>query len=174
MLTAYATILVFVLVAVAFVLGSMLAGRIVRPRPPASSLGRKLDAYESGEEPIQTAWFNFNPRFYLAALVFLIFDVEIAFVLPVAVVLKRWVAIGRAEAGGHGIGVMGVRALTEVLGFMIVLLLGLAYAWKKGDLDWIRTVGGAVPAGAPLPVTASRAGEIARRDGEASAESPHP
>ena len=158
MLTAYATILAFVLVAVAFVLGSMVAGRLVRPRPPVESLGRKLDAYESGEEPIQTAWFNFNPRFYLVALVFLVFDVEIAFVLPVAVVFKRWVTLGRAEAG-HGIGVLGMRAVVEIFGFVAVLLLGLAYAWKKGDLEWIRTVGGATPAGRSLPVVASRAGE---------------
>ena len=151
MLTAYATILVFVLVAVAFVFGSLVVGRFVRPRPAAASQGAKLEAYESGEEPVRTAWFNFNPRFYLVALVFLIFDVEIAFILPVAVVFKRWAHLG------HG---MAARAIVEIFMFVAVLLLGLAYAWKKGDLEWIRSAGGATPAGAPLPVAPSRAGEV--------------
>ena len=148
MLTAYATVLVFLLVAWAFVLGSMLAGRLVRPRPPAAGQGAKLGTYESGEDPIFSAWFNFNPRFYLVALVFLVFDVEIALIYPVAVVFKRLVA------DGHGL-----RALGEIFAFVGVLLLGLAYVWKKGDLEWIRTVEGARPAGAKLPVQQTRAGE---------------
>ena len=146
MLTAYATVLFFLLVAWAFVLGSMLAGKLVRSSPPTERQGAKLATYESGEEPVKTAWFNFNPRFYLVALVFLVFDVEIALVYPVAVVFKR------LAADGHGL-----RALVEIFSFVCVLLLGLAYAWKKGDLEWIRTVDGARPAGASLPVVKSRA-----------------
>ena len=152
MLTAYATVLVFVLVAWAFVLGSMLVGKLVRPNPSkerAGAQGAKLATYESGEDPVLSAWFNFNPRFYLVALVFLVFDVEIALIYPVAVVFKRLVE------DGHG-----VRALVEVFAFVGVLLLGLAYVWKKGDLEWIRTVDGARPAGASLPVARSRAGEL--------------
>jgi NADH-quinone oxidoreductase subunit A len=157
MLTAYATVLVFGLVAWAFVLASMLAGKIVRPRPRYQR-DAKLATYESGEDAIASAWFNFNPRFYLVALVFLIFDVEIALIYPVAVVFKRLVA------DGHG-----VRALVEIFAFVGVLLLGLAYVWKKGDLDWIRTIEGvtpdrsgrgASPAGASIPVAKSRAGEV--------------
>jgi len=97
MLTAYATVLVFMLVAWAFVLGSMLAGKLVRPRlsfAQREERGAKLATYESGEEATSGAWFNFNPRFYLVALVFLIFDVEIALIYPVAVVFKRLVAGG--------------------------------------------------------------------------------
>ena len=151
MLTAYATVLVFILVAWAFAFASMLASRLVRPRPRADADGQraKLGTYESGEDPVLGAWFNFNPRFYLVALVFLVFDVEIALIYPVAVVFKR------LTADGHGL-----RALGEIFAFMGVLLLGLAYVWKKGDLEWIRTVGGARPAGAPLPVGKSRAGEV--------------
>jgi NADH-quinone oxidoreductase subunit A len=148
MLMAYATVLVFMLVAWAFVLGSMLAGRLVRPRPAKERQGAKLETYESGEEPVLGAWFNFNPRFYLIALVFLIFDVEIALIYPVAVVFKRLVA------DGHG-----GRALLEVFAFVGVLLFGLAYVWKKGDLEWIRLVEGDRPASAPLLVTKSRVGE---------------
>ena len=123
----------------------------MRPRPPAGAPGQaaKLGTYESGEEPVLSAWFNFNPRFYLVALVFLVFDVEIALIYPVAVVFKRLVA------DGHGL-----RALGEIFAFVGVLLLGLAYVWKKGDLEWIRTVEGARPAGAELEVTKSRAGEL--------------
>ena len=130
MLTAYATVLVFLLVAWAFVLGSMLAGKLVRPAPsPETAAQRsKLATYESGEDPVLSAWFNFNPRFYLVALVFLIFDVEVALIYPVAVVFKRLVA------DGHGL-----RALGEIFAFVGVLLLGLAYVWKKGDLEWTRT-----------------------------------
>jgi NADH-quinone oxidoreductase subunit A len=128
MLTAYATVLAFLLVAWAFVLGSMLAGKLVRPNPPPAEQGAKLTAYESGEDPVATAWFNFNPRFYMVALVFLIFDVEIALIYPVAVVFKRLVA------DGHGL-----RAFGEIFAFVAVLLLGLAYVWKKGDLEWTRT-----------------------------------
>ena len=158
MLTAYATVLVFMLVAWAFVLGSMLAGKLVRPRlsfAQREERGAKLATYESGEEATSGAWFNFNPRFYLVALVFLIFDVEIALIYPVAVVFKRLVA------DGHG-----GRALFEIFAFVGVLLLGLAYVWKKGDLEWIRPLDGigvsgvAGAAGAPLPVTKSRAGEL--------------
>ena len=147
MLTAYATVLVFGLVAWAFVLASLLLGKLVRPNPPEDRQGAKLGTYESGEEPVMPAWFNFNPRFYLAALVFLIFDVEIALVYPVVVVFKRWVS------GGHA-----APATVELFGFVAVLLLGLAYVWKKGDLEWIKTVDGAEPAGASLPVKRSAAG----------------
>jgi NADH-quinone oxidoreductase subunit A len=158
MLTAYATVLAFVLVAWAFVFGSMLAGKLVRPNPSKrrpDAQGAKLATYESGEDPVATAWFNFNPRFYLVALVFLIFDVEVALIYPVAVVFKR------LTEDGHG-----VRALLEIFGFVGVLLLGLAYVWKKGDLEWVYSlsrvdgVDGARPAGASLPVTKSRAGEV--------------
>jgi NADH-quinone oxidoreductase subunit A len=156
MLTAYATVLVFMLVAWAFVLGSLLAGKLLRPRPSREPQGAKLETYESGEEATSGAWFNFNPRFYLVALVFLVFDVEIALIYPVAVVFKRLVADGHAA-----------RALFEIFAFIGVLLLGLAYVWKKGDLEWIRPVDAAgaggtarAAAGAPLLVNKSRAGEL--------------
>ena len=69
-------------------------GWLVRPHTPNPE---KLATYECGELPVQAAWFNFNPRFYIVALVFLVFDVEVAFTYPVAVVFRRWVARG---AGG--------------------------------------------------------------------------
>src|SRR5205085_6826785 len=99
-------------------------GWLVRPRVPNEI---KATIYECGEKPIQQAWFNFNPRFYIVALIFLIFDVEVAFTYPVAVVFKRWVAEG-----------MGAIAFGEVVVFVLILGVGLAYVWRKGDLEWIR------------------------------------
>src|SRR5215813_9359961 len=99
-------------------------GWLVRPHTPNPE---KLATYECGEIPVQAAWFNFNPRFYIVALVFLVFDVEVAFTYPVAVVFRRWVASG---SGGY--------AFAELFVFVAILVLGLAYVWKKGDLEWIR------------------------------------
>ena len=126
MLTAYATILAFAVVARGFVLVSLAVGKLIRPKvtPDATN-----ETYECGEAPVGQAWFNFNPRFYIVTLIFIVFDVEIAFIYPVAVVFRRWV-----EAG------VGLFAAVEIALFMAVLLLGLAYVWRKGDLQWIRTV----------------------------------
>ena len=126
MLLAYASIAAFFLVAAGFMLGSLAFGGLLRPRRPYAE---KNATYECGEEATGQAWFNFNPRFYIIALIFIIFDVEIAFIYPVAVVYKRWVSQGR---GGF--------ALVEMLLFVAVLLLGLAYVWIKGDLRWIRAL----------------------------------
>jgi NADH-quinone oxidoreductase subunit A len=153
MLMAYASVAIFTIVAAGFVLGSMIFGKLLRPNQKPGEGGQKLEVYECGEAPETQAWFNFNPRFYVIALVFLIFDVEIAFLYPVATVFKRWVTQG---LGGY--------AAIEIFGFIGVLLLGLAYVWRKGDLEWVRTlradlVKGAASAGVPLVVKKSRAGE---------------
>ena len=126
MLMAYATVSAFFVVAAAFILGSLLFGKLVRPR---RLYPEKLETYECGEAPIGPAWFNFNPRFYIVALVYVVFDVEIAFIYPVASVFRRWVDQGR-----------GFVALLELGTFVVVLLFGLAYVWAKGDLDWVRAI----------------------------------
>jgi NADH-quinone oxidoreductase subunit A len=119
-----ASIFFFVAVGLSVPLAMLTVGWLVRPRTPNPA---KLTIYECGELPAQAAWFNFNPRFYIVALVFLVFDVEVAFTYPAALVFRRWVAIG---AGGV--------AFAELALFVAVLLLGLAYVWRRGDLDWIR------------------------------------
>ena len=133
MLMAYASVGAFFLVAIGFILGSMLAGSLLRPNKP--SVGKNM-TYECGEAPIGQAWFNFNPRFYIIALIYIVFDVEIAFIYPIATVFKRWVAAGQ-----------GATAFFEVLTFVAILLLGLVYVWVEGDLEWIRTIrtAGATP-----------------------------
>jgi NADH-quinone oxidoreductase subunit A len=86
--------------------------------------------YECGEQAIGAAWFNFNPRFYVVALVFLIFDIEIAFTYPVATVFRRWLATGD-----------GAVAFAEIGCFIALLAFGLAYVWRRGDLEWLRSAG---------------------------------
>jgi NADH-quinone oxidoreductase subunit A len=119
-----ASIFFFVAVGLSVPLLMLGLGWVVRPRVPNA---QKLTVYECGEVPIHSAWFNFNPRFYIVALVFLVFDVEVAFTYPVAVVFRRWVARG-----------MGGFAFVELLVFVAILALGLAYVWRHGDLEWIK------------------------------------
>jgi NADH-quinone oxidoreductase subunit A len=122
----FATVLVILLASAAFVGVSLLAGLLVRPRVPNAE---KRTIYDCGERPIGSAWFNFNPRFYVMALVFIIFDVEIALTFPAAVVVRAWMIAGRAWF-----------AVAEIGLFLVVLVLALAYVWGKGDLDWVRDV----------------------------------
>jgi NADH-quinone oxidoreductase subunit A len=117
---------VLVLVLLSFVLcGLMLGlGLLLRPANPSPA---KLTTYECGEPPSGSAWINFNIRFYLIALVFVIFDVELAFVYPVVTVYRDWIAHGR-----------GVFALGEIAVFVGILAVGLVYVWVKGDLEWLK------------------------------------
>ncbi len=123
----YLSVLVFLLVIVGFVIGSLAASKLLQTQGPAST--DKMTTYECGERPMGPAWFNFNPRFYVIAIVFVIFDVEVAFMFPVAVVFQDWVTAGH---GGF--------ALLEITVFVSLLVLGLAYIWVKGDINWIKTV----------------------------------
>ncbi len=120
----FANVLVFFLLA--FVLcGLMLGlGILLRPANPSHA---KLSTYECGEPPSGPAWINFNIRFYLIALVFVIFDVELAFVYPVVAVFRTWIDAGR-----------GAFALTEIAVFVGILAVGLVYVWVKGDLEWLK------------------------------------
>ena len=127
MLVHFGAVLAFALVACGFLLATLTLGRLLRPSTQNAAKGT---VYECGEQPIGAGWFNFNPRFYVVALVFLIFDVEVAFTFPVAAVFQRWLANGE-----------GLTALVEIALFVAVLAVGLAYVWRKGDLEWIRAPG---------------------------------
>lgn len=128
MLMAYASVAAFFLVAALFIFGSLVLGKLIRPN---NLYAAKLETYECGEAPVGPAWFNFNPRFYIVALIYIVFDVEIAFIYPVATVFKRWVEQGN-----------GLFALIEIFTFVAILMLGLVYVWAKGDLEWIRSLKG--------------------------------
>ena len=119
-----ANILFFVGVGVSVPFLMLFVGWLLRPKVPQAE---KSMIYECGEVPVEQAWFNFNPRFYIVALIFLVFDVEVAFTYPVATVFKRYVAMGQ-----------GGLAFAELFTFIAILILGLAYVWRHGDLEWIR------------------------------------
>ena len=91
----FGTVLVFAVVAVGFALGGITASRLLAPKIPNAE---KSSIYECGERPVGVAWFNFNPRFYLVALVFVIFEVDIALTFPVVAVYRQWVATSPAFA----------------------------------------------------------------------------
>jgi NADH-quinone oxidoreductase subunit A len=121
----FAVILLFFGFGAAFVFLLLFVAKLLGPKPPPNR--DKLLPYECGEIPVGPAWFNFNPRFYIIALIFVIFEVEVAFMYPVAVVFREWTAAGR-----------GLLAFGEILVFVLVLSAGLAYVWAKGDLDWVK------------------------------------
>ena len=105
-----------------------LANRVISTSKPNPI---KLSSYECGEEPTGNAWLTFNSRFYVIALVFLLFDVEMVFVFPWATVFGNRELIA-ADAR------WGWISLTEMFIFLGILILGLAYVWRKGDLNWIK------------------------------------
>lgn len=117
-------ILVFTILGLGFCAVHLAIGRLLRPHNPEA---KKLTTYECGELPTGGAWINFNIRFYLIALVFLVFEIEIAFIIPVAVAFRDWVLKGQ-----------GLFALTEILLFLGILAVGLVYVWAKRDLEWIK------------------------------------
>jgi NADH-quinone oxidoreductase subunit A len=113
-------LLVFFLAAAAVVLvgGTLSISRIIRPRNPNRE---KLEAYESGVDPVGTIWAQSQIRYYIFALLFVMFDVEAVFLFPWAVRLEEFGVFGLIE--------MGI--------FVVILLLGLIYAWRKGVLRWV-------------------------------------
>lgn len=115
-------LLIMVLGGIAVALGGLLAGAIVRRKIPHPE---KDAAYECGEPAIGQAWVQFDLRFYVAALVFLIFDIEIALFWPWAVVFA---------AGG-------IAAMWDMLFFFGVIVVGFLYLWRFGYLDWVRATG---------------------------------
>jgi NADH-quinone oxidoreductase subunit A len=117
MLENYFPILMFILVGLAFGVVPMLAGRILAPNRPDSE---KLSPYECGFEAFEDARMKFDVRYYLVAILFILFDLEIAFLFPWAIVLKE-------------IGLFGYVAMMIFLGILVV---GFVYEWMKGALEW--------------------------------------
>jgi NADH-quinone oxidoreductase subunit A len=126
----YLNALVFAAVGFVFVFANLIVASILRPKRK-TDVG--LETYECGEETIGDAWIQFDIRYYTVALVYVIFAVEIAFLFPWALVLGDAVA-ERGAARGTGIGAF---VLVEGILFIVILFLGLAYVWAKGDLDWV-------------------------------------
>jgi NADH-quinone oxidoreductase subunit A len=117
-ISEFGKVFLFLAVGVIFVVLGFVTSRLIRPHRPYKE---KLTTYECGEEPKGSAWIQFNIRFYVIALIFIIFDVEVLFLYPWATVFKQ----------------LGAFALIEVFVFLGILTLGLAYACSKGDLNWV-------------------------------------
>lgn len=127
-LTEFGKILLIGVAGILLVLFTLLLGKILSPKKPTPE---KLTTYECGEETVGNAWIQFNPRFYVIALVFLLFDVELLFIFPWATVF------GHAELIAADMR-WGWFALVEMALFVGILIIGLVYVWKKGDLQWIK------------------------------------
>jgi NADH-quinone oxidoreductase subunit A len=122
-LTSHSAILVFLVMGIGFLAVNLVVWRIIRPSRFSEE---KLTTYECGENPTGSAWIQFNIRFYVFALLFIIFDVEAVFLLPWAVVFRKL----SAE--------QGLLPYVEGLVFIAILVVALAYVWRKGDLEWVR------------------------------------
>ena len=110
-------IIVFLLAGIIMVAGANFLSNLISPK---SDNAQKQEPYESGMATIGATWVQFKVGYYLYAILFLVFDVEVAFLIPWAVVYKE----------------IGMVAFVEIIIFLIILGLGLAYAWKKGALKW--------------------------------------
>lgn len=129
MVSDFGIIFLFIMAAIVLIIGMLALAKLIRPSRPNEE---KLSTYESGEDPIGNANIQFNVRFYVVAIVFLLFEVELIFLFPWAVVF------GQANLIAQTDGLWGWFSLVEMLIFVGILALGLAYAWAKGYLDWVR------------------------------------
>ena len=123
MLENYFPILMFVIVALVFGCVPIIIGRLVGPHHPDPE---KLSAYECGFDAFEDARMKFDVRYYLIAIIFILFDLEVAFLFP-------WAAIFKEIAGTEAVRLFG---FIEMLIFIAILVVGYIYAWVKGALDW--------------------------------------
>lgn len=119
----FATVAVFTGIAAIFVVANLLLSKLLRPRSGTGAA--KLAIYECGEPTVGQAWIRFDIRFYTVALMFVVFDVEVALLFP-------WAAIYR-DLVDQGLGGL---AFLEAAAFIVILMVGLAYVWARGDIEW--------------------------------------
>ena len=152
--------LLFMVAAIGFLMVPLLIGKFVRPKLPTPE---KDAIYECGEPTIGTSYVQFDLRFYVVALLFIIFDVEVAFFFPWATIYGASIQLadpnlseaarlalsesllGPLAAAGEAISAdlahtIALFGFVDILVFFGVLLVGFAYVWKRGDLDWVRAV----------------------------------
>jgi NADH-quinone oxidoreductase subunit A len=128
-LSEFGEVLLYIVGGVLFVLSALIVSFLVRPNRPNAE---KLSTYESGEEPVGTAWSQFNMRFYIIALIFILFEVELIFLFPWATIFANKELINETN------GLWGVFTMIEMVIFILILALALAYAWINGFLDWVK------------------------------------
>jgi len=111
-------ILVFLLTGIGFVVANYFVSALLRPFHPNP---KKLSTYECGEEPVGSAWMQYNVRYYLFAMIFVIFDIEALFLIPWGVVYQS----------------LGFSTFVEMFIFLFILAIGFIHIWKKGVLKWV-------------------------------------
>lgn len=128
-ISGFGTVLLFLIGGLTFLMAMLLVGKILRPNRPTPD---KQTTYESGEEPAGNAWGQFNVRFYVVALIFLLFEAELVFLFPWAGVFGDEVLLEQTD------GLWGKFSMIETFIFIGLLLVGLIYVWAKGMLEWVR------------------------------------
>lgn len=121
----YVPIAIMFLVAAGFGVSQLLVTQLIGPRKRTAV---KLMPYECGKDPIGSARDRYSIKFYTVAVVFLLFDIEVLFIIPFAVAFKSLIAAGPA--------VFGTVAFVEIMVFLATLVVGYIYVWKKGTFDW--------------------------------------
>lgn len=190
LLVAY--LLLFLAVGFGFIFVHLVVGKLIRPAKPHDD---KMTIYECGEPTIGSAWIQFDLRFYVVALLFVIFDVEVAFFFPWAVVFGKANALANDKlpldqriqltaelepAHGYGTVAKPIKidpavqpkaahqlawlAFWDIVVFFGVLLVGFAYLWKRGDLDWVRSTAAERAASQDQPVVSAEKPELATID----------
>jgi len=124
----YAPIGIMFLVAFGFAVSQILAAQLIGPR---KSTATKLMPYECGKDPVGSARDRFSIKFYMVAVAFLLFDIEILFVIPFAVAFKSLLA-AETQAGIY----YGTIAFITIMFFLATVVVGLIFEWKKGAFDW--------------------------------------
>lgn len=122
MLGAYLPILLLVVVAVLFGFLSITLSTLIGPKKPSKV---KMAPYECGCEPVGSARERFSIKFYIIAMLFILFDIEAVFLYPWAVIFKKFISAG-----------LGAFVFAEMIVFIVILFVGYIYVWKKGALEW--------------------------------------
>jgi NADH-quinone oxidoreductase subunit A len=131
LLTDFGFIFLFIIGAIIFIGIALFVSSMLRPDQPNEV---KLSSYECGEESVGGTWGQFNSRFYVVGLIFLLFEAELVFLFPWAKVFGKKQYLDQTNQ------VWGWVSFSEMLIFILILALGLVYVWKKGYLDWIKPI----------------------------------
>ncbi len=153
----FAIVAIFTGVAALFVIANLLLSRLLRPK--SGTEPAKLAIYECGEPTVGQAWIRFDIRFYTVALMFVVFDVEVVLLFPWGAIYRDFVEQG-----------LGALVFLEAAAFILILMVGLAYVWARGDIEWTAAPPEEPQTGAAAPKAAAAAAAAAgTREGALSA-----